>query len=362
MDEKDQEIPGGGVERQVGESVSKMGLEDLVDSMGRVAQGAVRQLGLVGGDPSPYVICERNATRRAVVRTVGGVVLLAIAFSLLPVSGVFALLGTSASVVVLAIAIVFAALGLWGILQGSRRRRLAKALAQVAKAVGERQSVPLVELAGRVEVPVGQLGPLVGEAIKRGLIPEGRLDAPLGTQTLYLTTSSWEDDCTARDAVTAARAQAESRRQELTEDACEVVEACSSFVTRIHALGPRVSDGKVFLSLEGIASKVAGLSDYVAAHPEAASQLRRAVTYYLPTTAKLASSYVELEGCSESPEASSTKEELKRTIALVDSSLARLSDELLREQSWDLRGDMKVMRTMLEQDGLADGRDDVPRA
>lgn len=339
-----------------------MGLEDLVDSMGRVAQGAVRQLGLVGGDPSPYVICERNAARRAVVRTAGGVVLLAIAFSLLPVSGVFALLGTSASVVVLAIAIAFAALGLWGILQGSRRRRLAKALAQVAKAVGERQSVPLVELAGRVEVPVGQLGPLVGEAIKRGLIPEGRLDAPLGTQTLYLTTSSWEDDCTARDAVTAARAQAESRRQELTEDACEVVEACSSFVTRIHALGPRVSDGKVFLSLEGIASKVAGLSDYVAAHPEAASQLRRAVTYYLPTTAKLASSYVELEGCSESPEASSTKEELKRTIALVDSSLARLSDELLREQSWDLRGDMKVMRTMLEQDGLADGRDDVPRA
>ena len=140
MDEKDQEIPGGGVERQAGESVSKMGLEDLVDSMGRVAQGAVRQLGLVGGDPSPYVICERNATRRAVVRTAGGVVLLAIAFSLLPVSGVFALLGTSASVVVLAIAIAFAALGLWGILQGSRRRRLAKALAQVAKAVGERQS------------------------------------------------------------------------------------------------------------------------------------------------------------------------------------------------------------------------------
>ena len=51
--------------------------------------------------------------------------------------------------------------------------------------------------------------------------------------------------------------------------------------------------------------------------------------------------------------------ELAQTLQMVDEGLSRTLDNLLQEQSMDLTGDLKVMRTMLEQDGLTSTGDEL---
>ena len=132
------------------------------------------------------------------------------------------------------------------------------------------------------------------------------------------------------------------------------MDACSAFVSRVHAAVPRLGEGQVYLLLDGVATKVSNLSDFVARHPEVAPQLRHAVTYYLPTATQLVDAYVEIEGREPSPQSEATKAELRQAFTQFDVALGKLSEELIREQAWDLRGDLKVMSTMLAQDGLTE--------
>lgn len=353
-DMRDLQQQGSELVRQVSQAVSRIDFEGTAHSLGQAARGVARQLGLMGPAPSPYIVCDRSTG--AVVRMVTGVLLLS---TLVPALGIFAIvllaLGRAVLSIVFGLVIVVLAIGaVMLICQGVQRRRMTKALSRAAAALGGRQMVTLTDLAALTSTPVERLRPLVRGAIERGLIPRGHLDTPLGTETLYLTDAPWEADCAARDASLRQAAERASWEQTLSTEAHEVMDACSAFVSRVHAAVPRLGEGQVYLLLDGVATKVSNLSDFVARHPEVAPQLRHAVTYYLPTATQLVDAYVEIEGRASSPQSEATKAELRQAFTQFDAALGKLSEELIREQAWDLEGDLKVMSTMLAQDGLTE--------
>ena len=113
-------------------------------------------------------------------------------------------------------------------------------------------------------------------------------------------------------------------------------------------------------SMDGIARRAGLIASYVEAHPELAGQLGRAVGYYLPQTAKLVASYLELERSgAEGERAREVTGELREALRMVDDGFARLQEELIEDQSIDLAGDIQVMRTMLTQDGLTKDADEL---
>ena len=81
--------------------------------------------------------------------------------------------------------------------------------------------------------------------------------------------------------------------------------------------------------------------------------LRKMMSYYLPTTRKLLDAYCEL---SEQPvqgeNIETTKREIEAALDTLNDAFGRLLDSLFEEKAWDISADISVLNTMLAQEGL----------
>ena len=352
MDEKDfDNIRRAGTDaaQQVGEAFSQIDFSGVSESIEKAVRDVGRQLSTFGRPQlSPYVISDSQDASRARWRMwVGFALLVFLALPLLVVGLGLLFLGPPSGIVTMALGAVVAILGARLVGRGSHEKNFAQTLRRVDKAVGERTSVAVPELVS-----------VLDEAISRGLIPEGHLDVAGAKKTLYLTDEAWNAARATQTAAAAAgptaAADADAGSSTLPEEAREVLSAATQSAEQIRDCASKIREAEVRATLERIASKSEDICSYVMHHPEVASQFRRAATYYLPTTAKLAASYAELEGHAGGPEAVRTLSDLRASFVQVDEALSKLSDELVLDQSIDVHSDIEVLRTMLEQDGLSD--------
>ena len=350
------ERKGTDVARQVGDAISKVDFAGISSSIERAAKSAARELGLMSHAPSPYVICDQSLKKHSTGNYVGAFFLGYIGLSMLPAScTAMGDAGLPGFVPMIALSALFLRMGWKQLVKARGSRQLSDAVTRVSGALGGAQSISLSELAVRVEMSMDRLRPQLQAAIAKGLIPEGHLSSPLGTETLYLTDAAYREACRQRELQPQPQEPAQG---ELPADAREALDVFASFATGIQQVRLRIVDDGVRSSLDGIVLRVRGLSSYLASHPACAPQLRRVVSYYLPQTTKLAESFAQLEESgSAGGNVATIKDELREALDMVDDGLTKALDNLLAEQSWDIAGDIKVMRTMLEQDGLAEGDD-----
>jgi hypothetical protein len=93
--------------------------------------------------------------------------------------------------------------------------------------------------------------------------------------------------------------------------------------------------------------------DQVRKDPSSASNLRRLMVYYLPTTMKLLEAYGELDRQPvEGENIISTKQEIREALGTINDAFERLLDSMFQDMAWDISSDISVMKTMMEQDGL----------
>lgn len=364
MDEKDfdnMRQAGTDAARQVGEAFSQIDFSGVSKSIAKAVRDVGQQLSAFGRDvQSPYVISDPQDVNRARWRMwVGFALLVFLALPLVVVGLGLLVLGPVSGIVTMALGGVAAAAGARLVGRGRHEKNFAQVLRRVDKAVGERQSVAVPELAGEAGVAVPELVSVLDEAITRGLIPEGHLDVADGRKMLYLTDEAWGDaegrrrPAQVTSSVVTGSAGAGSDSDGLPEEAREVLAAATQSAEQIRGSASKIREAEIRATLERIASKTEDICAYVMHHPEVAPQLRKAATYYLPTTAKLAASYAELEGHAGGPEAVKTLSELRGSFVQMDEALSKLSDELVLDQSIDVHSDIEVLRTMLKQDGLS---------
>lgn len=363
MDEKDfdnMRRAGTDAARQVGEAFSQLDLSGVSKSIEKAVRDVGRQLSAFGRDErSPYVISDPQDASRARWRMWAGLAILFFVTIPLVVVGLALLIFSPFSgIVTLALGVAAVVAGSRLVGNGAHEKTFAQMLHRVDKALGDRKSVSVAELAGEAGVPVPQLVSVLDEAISRGLIPEGRLDEDGGKRVLYLTEEVWSAAQVRRPVAQAASttvaASSGEESSSLPEEAREVIVAATKSVEGIREGAEKVREGEVRAMLERIASRTEDICAYVMHHPEVASQFRKAATYYLPTTAKLAGSYVEFEGHATGPEVVKTLTEMRSSFGQMDEALSKLSDELVLDQSIDVHSDIEVLRTMLEQDGLSE--------
>mgnify|MGYP002869724191 CR=1 FL=1 len=100
--------------------------------------------------------------------------------------------------------------------------------------------------------------------------------------------------------------------------------------------------------------------DQVKKRPESAKNLRRLMDYYLPTTEKLLKAYIDLD---RQPEAGDnivkTKREIEETLDVINDAFEKLLDSMFENMAWDISSDISVMRSMMEQDGLMENKNDI---
>ena len=87
--------------------------------------------------------------------------------------------------------------------------------------------------------------------------------------------------------------------------------------------------------------------------PDIAGDLRKFMSYYLPTTKKLLQSYVNQRKTSQTVETIvKSQKEIEEATDVINEAFVKLLNQLFESDSWDISSDISVMKTMMKQDAL----------
>ncbi len=288
-----------------------------------------------------------------------------------------------------AVGLIFALLSGGGFMfasAGSERAGLAKRFRRYCDIVGERTYCLIEELAAAT----GNTRKFVRRDLKKmislGFFKEGYLDrkgtlliTDQDTYLQYLTTQEAYEKRIAREKEEAqaakaanekkesdaAKAEKEADTEKETKSAGktqgfppqvrEIIEEGRSYIAHIHDCNVRIEDQEFSAKLDRLELVITRIFCEVEKHPESADDLKKMMSYYLPTTKKLLDAYCEMD---EQPIAGenieNTKREIEQALDVLNAAFEKLLDSMFEETAWDISSDISVLHTMLAQEGLTE--------
>jgi len=130
-------------------------------------------------------------------------------------------------------------------------------------------------------------------------------------------------------------------------------------IAEMRRLDDAIPDEKLssqIVHLEEVTSKIVG---YVVEHPAKKGQVRRFFNYYLPTTLKLLNAYDRMDEAGISGiNIDGTKGKVEAMMDKALDAFDRQLDSLYSDEAMDISSDIKVMESLLEQEGLG-AKDDI---
>ncbi len=121
----------------------------------------------------------------------------------------------------------------------------------------------------------------------------------------------------------------------------------------IRRLNDEIKDISVSERIDSIELHTKNIFEYVTDHPEAMSQIRTFMNYYLPTTLKLLESYSRIERVGVAGEnMKKSKENIESILDLLVVGFEQQVDQLFKNESIDISSDISVLETMMQKDGL----------
>lgn len=151
-----------------------------------------------------------------------------------------------------------------------------------------------------------------------------------------------------------AEARGEHERK-LNAETREILEEGHAFIAHIHRKNDEIPGEEISAKLDRLEKIVTGIFDQVEQNPESAPDLHRLMSYYLPTTQKLIDTYASLDAQHVAGNnIDRAKREIENSLDTINSAYEKLLDSFFQSTLWDVGTDVSVMKSMLQQDGLAD--------
>ena len=146
-------------------------------------------------------------------------------------------------------------------------------------------------------------------------------------------------------------------RADLDPKCAELIAQGRSYIRHIHECNDRILDEAMSEKLARLEVVVTRIFTEAERNPEVVDDLKKMMSYYLPTTKKLLDAYCNLN---EQPvggqNIDTMKKEIEETLDTLNSAFEKLLDDLFEEQAWDISSDISVLNTMLAQEGLTGNR------
>ncbi len=152
------------------------------------------------------------------------------------------------------------------------------------------------------------------------------------------------------------KAQSDIADSDLPEDVKALLAEGHAYLLKVRNYNDEIPDTEIMsqklYQLENIMKRI---FEQVQRNPSSAKELRKFMTYYLPTTDKLLASYRDV--CAPGATGDnilSTKREIEEAMDVINDAFEKLLDKLFEDTAWDVSTDISVMKTMMAQDGLTD--------
>ena len=252
-------------------------------------------------------------------------------------------------------------------IKGSRQEGLAKRFRRYQQVIGERTFCLIEELSAAIGKKPKFVQKDLRKMIRDGFFPQGYLDKK---ETCLITDQQTYQQYLQTEKAYEARAQevqADGRKAGAQQASAstaaphgseyqELLAEGQSYIRHIHTCNDKIEDPVISEKLDRMEMIVTRIFTEAGRNPDIADDLKKMMSYYLPTTKKLLDAYCELD---EQPvpgeNIETTKQEIAATLDTLNNAFAKLLDDLFEEKAWDISSDISVLNTMLAQEGLTEG-------
>lgn len=243
----------------------------------------------------------------------------------------------------LAIAAAGVALFCGGISMDRQLKRFEKYLA----VLGEREAMPVEELARTLGYPEKRVERDLGKMIDKGYFGG---TAYLNVELGYLFRSGRADE--------ALKKQRQKEQAAAQQPPKETEEGYSGILRGIRRANDAIADPVLSAKIDRLEEITAKIFRAVEEDPRKKDRIGTFLNYYLPTTQKLLDSYAEFEAAGV--EGENLRQAKSRIASTMDSIVAGFEhqlDELYKADALDVDSDIRVMETILKRDTASAARD-----
>lgn len=251
-----------------------------------------------------------------------------------------------------AMSILFALLFIKGIITHNRAKRC-KVYLQM---LGAKNFCEIDKMADMVQKSPQFVKKELRRLLGMGMFPEGHMDElqtcmMLGEDT-YRQYLEVQENLKQREAQKLAE---EARAKEEPEGLSSVIaegKACLQQIRNANSVLPGEEISAKLYRLETVTEKI---FEYVQQRPKKLPEIHRFMSYYLPTTIKLVTSYQEFEAQPvQGANIVTAKAEILEILGTINAAFETLLDSLFEDDAMDISTDISALKTMLAQEGLAE--------
>lgn len=255
---------------------------------------------------------------------------------------------------------------------GRNKLGLARRFRRYYEVLGERTYCLIEELAAAVGEDCGYVQKDLKKMIRLGYFKEGYLDRKgtllitdsktyqqyLMTQTAYEHREMTKEQTAEAGQAPNVQPDTDKKAQALTPECRELIEEGQRYIQHVHECNDRIPGDEMSAKLDRLELVITKIFCVAEKDPEVVSELKKMMSYYLPTTRKLLDAYCELDAQAISGQnIETTKKEIEGAMDTINTAFEKLLDDLFEEKAWDISSDISVLQTMLAQEGLT-GKND----
>lgn len=232
---------------------------------------------------------------------------------------------------------------------GLMLRRVSRLERQLDKVVGGRDNIPLNELFAAAGLSYKEGRKVLESAIDHGYFGA---DAYIDNRTDFLVVRG-------EAPIPAPPAQEPAPQPDPGPDGETQYQR---LLRQLHEAGASLADPALrdkAARLETVAARIFALAE---ADPGKEDQLRKFISYYLPTALKLLHTYAQLDGQGVDGEnITKTKQSIERSLDLLVTAFENQLDKLFQSDALDVSADIAALEGMLNLDGLSGESDFTPQ-
>ena len=221
---------------------------------------------------------------------------------------------------------------------GASMDRQLKRYAKYLAVMGDREAMPVDELARTLGYPKRRVEKDLQKMIDKGYFGgKAYLNVELG----YLFRSGEADTAWKKQ-------QAETKKAPTPKEA---EEGYSGILRNIRRANDRIADPVLSAKIDRLEEITAKIFRAVEEDPKKRGRIDTFLNYYLPTTQKLLDSYAEFESAGvEGENLRQAKSRIESTMDSIVRGFEHQLDELYKSDAMDVDSDIRVMETMLRRD------------
>lgn len=252
---------------------------------------------------------------------------------------------------------ILTGLFVWLISRGVKSQKLMSRYFDYGKYAGDSEYLSIEKLSKMTGVRSAQIVSDIKQMQQLDMLSYAVFDKD--ESTLMLTPEAYQEYSRLQAEREAFENEQAAQKKELSdsdlpEDVKTLLSEGQAYLLNVRNYNDEIPDtepmsGKLY-ELENIMKRI---FEQVRKDPSRAKELRKFMTYYLPTTDKLLASYVA--ACKQGTEGENirtTKSEIESAMDVINDAFEHLLDKMFEDTAWDVSSDISVMKSMMAQDGL----------